>query len=91
MAEKAVSDITDSGKELLEKLSDIEVFKREQQSTVGRVMEDLARAPPPKQLAVGGVAGWAAGYVTMKVYNQCQLDNIKLTPWKAVKITIFIS
>ena len=40
MAEKAVSDITDSGKELLEKLSDIEVFKREQQSTVGRVMED---------------------------------------------------
>ena len=30
--------------------------------------ENLVRkAPPPKQLAVGGVAGWAAGYVTMKV------------------------
>ena len=66
MAEKAVSDIKDSGKELLEKLSEIEVFKREQQSTVQRVMDDLSRAPAPKQMAVGGVAGWAAGYVTMK-------------------------
>ena len=25
------------------------------------------KAPPPKQLAVGGAAGWAAGYLTMKV------------------------
>ena len=66
MAEKAVSDIKDSGKELLEKLSEIEVFKRENQSTIQKVMDDLGRAPAPKQMAVGGVAGWAAGYVTMK-------------------------
>lgn len=66
MAEKAVSDIKDSGKELLEKLSEIEVFKREDQSTIQKVMDDLSRAPAPKQMAVGGVAGWAAGYVTMK-------------------------
>ena len=66
MAEKAVSDIKDSGKELLEKLSEMEVFRREDQGTVARVMEDLSRAPAPKQMAVGGVAGWAAGYVTMK-------------------------
>ena len=66
MAEKAVSDIKDSGKELLEKLSEMEVFRREDQGTVARVMEDLSRAPAPKQMAVGGAAGWAAGYVTMK-------------------------
>ena len=29
-------------------------------------MEDLSRAPVPKQLAVGGAAGWTAGYLTMK-------------------------
>ena len=29
-------------------------------------MEDLSKAPVPKQLAVGGVAGWLSGYVTMK-------------------------
>ena len=35
-------------------------------STIQKVMDDLGRAPAPKQMAVGGVAGWAAGYVTMK-------------------------
>ena len=50
MAEKAVSDIKDSGKELLEKLSEMEVFRREDQGTVARVMEDLSRAPAPKQV-----------------------------------------
>ena len=36
MAEKAVSELADSGKELLDKLSDIEVFRREEQGTVAR-------------------------------------------------------
>ena len=33
---------------------------------VQKILDDLSRAPPPKQLAVGGVAGWLSGYVTMK-------------------------
>ena len=37
MAEKAVSELADSGKELLDKLSDIEVFRREEQGTVARL------------------------------------------------------
>merc|ERR1719293_590296 len=66
MAEKAVSEIKDTSKDLLGKITDMEVFKREDKGAVAKIMEDLSRAPPPKQLAVGGVAGWAAGYVTMK-------------------------
>merc|ERR1719163_1109550 len=33
---------------------------------IERISRDLRKAPPPKQLAVGGAAGWAAGYLTMK-------------------------
>merc|ERR1712227_826838 len=44
----------------------MEIFRRENQGTVAKIMNDLARAPVPKQIAVGGAAGWAAGYVTMK-------------------------
>ena len=29
-------------------------------------MADLSKAPVPKQIAVGGAAGWTAGYLTMK-------------------------
>ena len=34
---------------------------------IEKISRDLRKAPPPKQLALGGVAGWAAGYLTMKV------------------------
>ena len=44
----------------------MELFKRENQSAMSKIMEDLSKAPVPKQLAVGGVAGWLSGYVTMK-------------------------
>merc|ERR1712012_1481914 len=38
----------------------------ENQGTVAKIMDDLRRAPVPKQIAVGGAAGWASGYLTMK-------------------------
>merc|ERR1719293_122066 len=66
MAEKAVSEIKDTSKDLLGKITDMEVFKREDKGAVAKIMEDLSRAPVPKQLAVGGAAGWTAGYLTMK-------------------------
>merc|ERR1719474_1427533 len=40
---------------------------RENEGTIQRICSDLSKAPVPKQLAVGGAAGWAAGYLTMKV------------------------
>ena len=30
------------------------------------MLADLSKAPVPKQIAVGGAAGWTAGYLTMK-------------------------
>ena len=33
---------------------------------MGRILSDLSKAPVPKQIAVGGAAGWTAGYLTMK-------------------------
>ena len=36
------------------------------QGAVSRLLDDLSRAPVPKQLAAGGLAGWTAGYLTMK-------------------------
>ena len=33
---------------------------------VAKVLADLSKAPVPKQIAVGGAAGWTAGYLTMK-------------------------
>ena len=66
MAEGVVSDLKESGQEILEKISDLEVFRRENQSTVGKIMDDLGKASVPKQLAVGGAAGWVSGYLTMK-------------------------
>jgi len=66
MAEKAVEELKDTSKDILEQLGDMEIFRRENQGTVAKIMDDLARAPVPKQIAVGGAAGWAAGYVTMK-------------------------
>ena len=66
MAEKEVSEEKDANMALLDRLGDIEVFRSESQGTVEKIMSDLAKAPVPKQLAVGGVAGWTAGYLTMK-------------------------
>ena len=36
------------------------------QGAVAKVLADLSKAPVPKQIAVGGAAGWTAGYLTMK-------------------------
>ena len=82
MAEKAVAEVKDTGKDLLEKITDMDVFRREDQvnqtnhteifdernikGTVAKVLADLSKASVPKQLAVGGAAGWTAGYLTMK-------------------------
>merc|ERR1712055_180832 len=46
---------------------ELEVFRSENEGTIQRICSDLSKAPVPKQLAVGGAAGWAAGYLTMKV------------------------
>ena len=32
-----------------------------------KAVKDLSKAPAPKQIGVGAVAGWATGYITMKV------------------------
>merc|ERR1712183_469940 len=52
--------------DLLEKITDMDVFRREDQGAVAKVLADLSKAPVPKQIAVGGAAGWTAGYLTMK-------------------------
>ena len=36
------------------------------EGVIARVLDDLSKAPVPKQIGVGGAAGWAAGYLTMK-------------------------
>jgi len=46
---------------------DIKEFKDEGETMLKRVMKDLSKAPAPKQMAVGGSAGWLAGYMTMKL------------------------
>jgi len=63
MAEKA-----DEEKEsLLERLTDLELFSSTEPSGyLEKFSNDLRKAPVPKQLAVGGAAGWCAGYITMK-------------------------
>ena len=66
MAEKDVSDEKDSNLELLDRLGEMEVFRSESQGTLDKICSDLSKAPVPKQLAVGGLAGWTAGYLTMK-------------------------
>ena len=85
MAEKAVAEVKDTDKDLLEKITDMDVFRREDQvlrsqyqtiyhvmreicikGAIAKVLADLSKAPVPKQIAVGGAAGWTAGYLTMK-------------------------
>eukprot|EP00092_Neocalanus_flemingeri_P004978 GFUD01005354.1.p1 GENE.GFUD01005354.1~~GFUD01005354.1.p1 ORF type:complete len:151 (-),score=57.50 GFUD01005354.1:346-798(-) len=67
MAEKEVSEEKDtSNMDLLDRLGDIEVFRTESQGTLDKICSDLAKASVPKQLGVGGVAGWTTGYLTMK-------------------------
>ena len=66
MAEKEVSEKKYSNMALLDRLGDIEVFRSESQGTLEKICSDLSKAPVPKQIAVGGAAGWAAGYLTMK-------------------------
>jgi len=50
-------------------LKDLSVgdFRRESRSIMGRALDDLSKAPVPKQMIVGGSAGWLAGYLTMKL------------------------
>jgi len=36
-------------------------------NAIKKFCNDMAKAPAPKQLAVGATAGWLAGYITMKV------------------------
>jgi len=50
----------------LERL-DIDDMTSEGRTMVEKWAKDLAKAPVPKQLAVGGALGWLAGYTTMKV------------------------
>ena len=67
MAEKGEGEEGGSRLPDLSSLARLEVFRNaEQQGTVERLCSELSRAPPPKQLAVGGAAGWVTGYLTMK-------------------------
>lgn len=45
---------------------DVDV-RREGKGVVEKVLDDLSKAPAPKQMVVGGSAGWLAGYTMMKV------------------------
>jgi len=65
MAEKEVSEEKNE-LALLERL-DIEDMASEGRSLIEKWTNELSKAPVPKQLAVGGAAGWVAGYLTMKV------------------------
>ena len=65
MAEKEVSE-EKTELALLERL-DLEDMASEGRSVVEKWSAELAKAPAPKQLAVGGAVGWMAGYFTMKV------------------------
>ena len=40
---------------------------RDGEYSVKRVMKDLSKASPPKQLAIGAGTGWLVGYTTMKL------------------------
>merc|ERR1719309_500460 len=53
---------------LLDRLHELEVFgsSAETSGMLEKFSNDLRKAPAPKQMAVGGVAGWCAGYLTMK-------------------------
>jgi len=65
MAEK-VEAVKEEAEGLIERIQELNVFRSEEQGMIEKISRDLRKAPPPKQLAVGGAAGWAAGYLTMK-------------------------
>jgi len=46
---------------------DLSDLRDEGNGLVERVLGDLSKAPAPKQMAVGGMTGWLAGYTTMKL------------------------
>jgi len=52
---------------LLREVVDISEVRNRDKGIVTKVMDDLSKAPAPKQMLVGGSVGWLAGYVTMKV------------------------
>jgi len=64
MAEGGVEKLT----EQIALLKDVDVteLRREGKGVMAKVMDDLSKAPAPKQMVVGGTAGWLAGYLTMK-------------------------
>lgn len=41
-------------------------MSREGDYSVKKILKDLSKAPPSKQVAVGAGTGWLAGYLTMK-------------------------
>ena len=41
-------------------------MSREGDYSVKKILKDLSKAPPSKQVAVGAGTGWIAGYLTMK-------------------------
>jgi uncharacterized membrane protein (Fun14 family) len=70
MAEGGGSGSSSSaGIALIRDLNDLDLsdLKEEGNTLIERVMGDLSKAPAPKQMAVGGVTGWLAGYTTMKL------------------------
>jgi len=42
-------------------------FRQESRSVFNRALDDLSKAPVPKQMLVGGSVGWLAGYMSMKL------------------------
>jgi len=67
MAEKAAEEAKQVAEGILGRIQDMEVFRSsEEVGMLEKINRDLRKAPPPKQLAVGGAAGWCAGYLTMK-------------------------
>ncbi len=64
----------DTAGEIVEEIRDIGTrFSRDSSDdgvcsgVLSRLARDLARAPAPKQIAVGAAFGWLTGYLTMKV------------------------
>ncbi len=52
---------------ILSSIVSISDMGRDGEYSVKRVLKDLSKASPPKQLAVGAGTGWLIGYTTMKL------------------------
>ncbi|XP_023336105.1 FUN14 domain-containing protein 2 isoform X1 [Eurytemora carolleeae] len=64
--DRALNEIATLKEDFIETLDSLELTE-DRKDIVSRAMKDLSKAPAPKQMLVGGTAGWLAGYTTMKL------------------------